>query len=133
MARNDEPMCHHLYLFLTEKHLSLCHCSGNFSQMFFPEFVFVGENFRQPYCTDFPLIELSDDGHHRRFSNPCCSAKFTCRDATVHQNLAFGLRFRYRGWSAAAGPVTSAFSLLVKRLTELTSMESSLYTLVGRL
>jgi hypothetical protein len=72
----------------------------------------------------------------RQFSNPYCSAHFTCcKEAVIpyqHTIFVFGLC----GWSALAGPVTNDLSTALKTTDpafKLTYMATSAYTLLRHL
>jgi len=89
---------------------------------------------RKLFCS-----HVFDDGHNRRFSNPCSGAQFTCVAMVVpNQRIDFfwGLHCRCNGWYAAAGPNTNFLFTSLKTTgpaSELTFMESSPYTFLRRL
>lgn len=101
---------------------------------------FESEHFQHPTCATFSVAKFSDDGNKQQFSNPYCSAHFTCcKEAVIpyqHTNFVFGLCCHCCGWSALAGPVTNDLSTALKMTDpafKLTYMETSAYTLLRRL
>jgi hypothetical protein len=79
-------------------------CTDDFSGYFAGD----GEYIQHKSCVKFSVAKLYDDSNNGWLSFPCCGAQFTPRNAAVFPNrrvnIVVGLR-RYRGWSAAAGPV----------------------------
>lgn len=66
-------------------------------------------------CRPF-VSNFADDFHNHQFSNPCCGTQFACDDVVIqnqHISFVFGL-CHCCGWSAGAGPATSALSSTLK-------------------
>lgn len=102
------------------------------------------EHIQHPPTTDFSLAKFYDDGRNCLFSNPCCGAQFTSRDAEVIPNQYINLVFGHCchcyhccGWLPLQSLSPMSFPLLSKQwtqhLSELTSMASSPYMLLRSL